>query len=642
MAVIYHVAKTGDDSYAGSPECPFLSITAAADAARAGDTVIVHEGEYREWVKPREGGRSNARRITYQAAQGERVVIKGSERIRNWEIVDGTVWKTVLPNTFFDGYNPYEQTIVGDWLIYPQGRSAHLGDIYLNGMSFYEAESYEFLFDPVTCDMVLDHWTQELVPVKNIEQTKYVWCATVDQLNTVICANFHGADPNHELVEINVRKCCFYPDKTGVNYITVRGFEMAHAAAPWSPPTADQPGLIGAHWSKGWIIEDNIIHDSMCSGISIGKEASTGNNDRTFRKDKPGYQYQLEAVFAARKIGWSKEKIGSHIIRNNTIYDCGQNGIVGHLGCVFSEIYGNHIYNIALKREFYGHEIAGIKLHAAIDVQIHHNHIHDCSLGTWLDWQAQGTRVSKNLYYHNNRDLFMEVSHGPFLVDNNIFGSKYVLHNDAQGGAYVRNLFAGKFVLRYSTDRATPYHAPHSTEVTGFSATFGGDDRYYQNLFIGGQTPDIIGTSLFDGYTSSLEEYIESVDSLQPCDHDGFIKVKQPVYIAGNVYTNNARACEAEADKLDRPDFDAGFEIEEIDGQVFLCVTMPDGFEAYISKAHSTQSLGRVRIADADFENPDGSVLALDTDYLDTSVEGASVSGPLACLKDGANHIRIF
>ena len=39
----------------------------------------------------------------------------------------------------------------------------------------------------------------------------------------------------------------------------------------------------------------------------------------------------MEAVFRALKIGWSKEKIGSHIIRNNVIYDCGQNGIVGHM-----------------------------------------------------------------------------------------------------------------------------------------------------------------------------------------------------------------------------------------------------------------------------------------------------------------------
>ena len=100
-------------------------------------------------------------------------------------------------------------------------------------------------------------------------------------------------------------------------------------------------------------------------------------------------------MFRALKIGWSKEKIGSHIIRNNVIHDCGQNGVVGHMGCVFSQITNNHIYNIAVKHEYFGYEIAGIKLHAAIDVEISHNHIHNCTLGTWLDWQAQGTRVSK-------------------------------------------------------------------------------------------------------------------------------------------------------------------------------------------------------------------------------------------------------
>jgi alpha-L-arabinofuranosidase len=38
----------------------------------------------------------------------------------------------------------------------------------------------------------------------------------------------------------------------------VRGFTMRHAATPWAPPTAEQIGLIGTHWSKGWIIEDNV------------------------------------------------------------------------------------------------------------------------------------------------------------------------------------------------------------------------------------------------------------------------------------------------------------------------------------------------------------------------------------------------
>lgn len=306
---------------------------------------------------------------------------------------------------------------------------------------------------------------------------------TPTQEYTDIYANFQEADPNQELTEINVRSCCFYPERTGINYITVRGFEMAQAACQWAPPTAEQAGLLGAHWSKGWIIENNIIHDGKCSGISIGKERTTGHNFSTRYHKKPGYQYQMEAVFRAKKIGWSKETVGSHIIRNNVIYDCGQNGIVGHMGCVFSRIEDNEIYNIGVKHEFFGYEIAGIKLHTAIDVELIHNNIHHCTLGTWLDWQAQGAHISRNLYYANDRDLMVEVTHGPYLVDNNIFASAYNFDNVAQGGAYVHNLCCGIMRRVDVLDRSTPYHFPHTTDIAGCAVVFSGDDRLYQNIF---------------------------------------------------------------------------------------------------------------------------------------------------------------
>lgn len=441
MSTTYHVAKSGCDKSSGAADQPFLTINAAAAVALPGDTILVHQGEYREWVKPPRGGASNTRRITYAAAPGEQVSIKGSERVQCWEQMEGTVWKVVLPNSIFGDYNPYAETAVGDWLEYRPGER-HLGDVYMNGMSFYESATCDALLNPTLRVETLDHWTQKIVPIQNTEQTRYLWYCEVDDQNTTLWANFHGADPNAELVEINVRKCCLYPDAVGIDYITVRGFEMAHAASGWAPPTGDQPGLIGPRWAKGWIIEDNHIHDAKCSAISIGKEASTGDNYRTQRQDKPGYQYQIESVFSALNIGWSKETIGSHIVRNNTIHDCGQNAIVGNLGCAFSEIYGNHIYNIALKREFWGHEIGGIKLHAPIDTHIHHNHIHDCSLGIWIDWQAQGMRISSNLLHRNNRDLFIEVSHGPHLIDNNILASEHSLDNRAQGSAFLHNLLS--------------------------------------------------------------------------------------------------------------------------------------------------------------------------------------------------------
>lgn len=639
MAVEYHIAKNGSDLGEGTKQSPFLTINKAASVAVAGDTIIVHEGEYREWVKPKNAGLSNTRRITYQAADGEKVVIKGSEQIQNWQQVEGTIWKTEIPNSFFGEYNPYKEEIFGDWIVYNPGR--HLGDVYVNGMSFYEAETLEQVQNPTKQTEVLDHWTKKNVPVHHPEQTEYVWFSEVNENTTTIYANFQDYNPAEELVEINVRKACFYPEETGINYITVRGFEMAQAATPWTPPTADQPGLLGPHWSKGWIIEDNIIHDSKCSGISLGKEASTGNNYRTKRKDKPGYQYQLESVFLARQAGWSKEKIGSHIVRNNTIYDCGQNGIVGHLGCVFSEIYNNHIYNIALKREFYGHEIAGIKLHAAIDVQIHHNRIHDCSLGTWLDWQTQGTRVSSNLYYRNNRDLFVEVSSGPYIVDHNILTANYALDNHAQGGAYINNLIRGKMVHRKMLDRATPYHVPHSTEVAGVAVTYGGDDRFYHNIFVGDEALEDVGTAHYNGYPASLEEYIETVHQ-DPGDHEAFNKVEQPVYINRNAYLNGAKAFEREEEKLAEVHFNPNLKLVEEGTEVYLSVELPDDFERILGEVQTTQTLKRVRIVDAEFENPDGSEVAIDTDYLGERKLAQSVLGPISSLKKGKNYVKVW
>ena len=438
--------------------------------------------------RPPRGGSSDQRRITYEAAPGDHVVITGAEQVTGWEQVEGSVWRVSVPDSLFGSFNPFAEEIVGDWIVYPEKDSPkkHLGDVYLNGRSFYEVLSQQEVSDPPRRTEVVDNWTGMPDRVRDPEQTRYVWYAEVGEGSTTIWANFQGADPNTELVEINVRRSVFYPTEHHIDFITVRGFELAQAACPWTPPTADQPALIGPNWARGWIIEDNVIHDAKCSAVSLGKEASTGHNYATTRGDKPGYQYQLESVFAARHIGWDKEHVGSHIVRRNEIYDCGQNGIVGHLGCVFSTIEDNHIYRIALKREFYGYEIGGIKLHAAIDVVISHNRIHDCSLGTWLDWQTQGTRITRNVFYNNNRDLFVEVSHGPYLVDHNILASAVSFESFSQGGALVNNLLCGTLRWEPVIDRATPYHVPHSTQVAGYAVIYGADDRYVGNVFLGG------------------------------------------------------------------------------------------------------------------------------------------------------------
>ena len=657
--MILHVAITGADTAAGTESAPFRTINHAAQVALPGDTVLVHEGLYREWVKPRNGGLDATRRITYMAGAGELVKITGAEPITGWTHESGPVWMVTIPNSLFGEYNPFALAVEGDWVIrraLDEPRK-HLGDVYLNGQSFYEALTKEELTAPARTEAV-DGWTGRNRPVPDVEQTTHRWYAEVGLDSTTLWAAFGDADPNAELVEINVRRSVFYPVVTGVDYITVRGFELAQAATPWAPPTADQPGLIGPNWAKGWIIEDNEIHDAKCSGVSIGKEITTGHNYFTKRHDKPGYQYQLESVFAARHIGWSRERIGSHIIRNNHIYDCGQNGIVGHLGCVFSQIYDNHIHRIATKKEFYGAEIAGIKLHAAIDTEIRHNHIHDCTLGIWLDWQTQGTRVTRNVLHENTRDLFVEVSHGPYVVDHNVFGSKASLESICQGGAFVSNLFAGTVLVEPVMERATPYHLPHSTEVAGYGVIYSGDDRYVGNIFCGtgGDPKDVsaayprpfraipgiaYGTAAYDAHPASYEEYIALVEANMPGDLPAFLPVKNPVMIHENLYVGGAAPYAKETGAVVSgvaPELTVSYDGE----QVVVEITLPDDFTDSQVPVPTTDTLGRVRFPDLLFEAPDGSDIQLGTDLVGAVADGPVVPGPIQSLKAGRNTVVIW
>ena len=621
MAREYHVAKYGNDKNDGTIKNPFLTISRAAKLADEGDTVIVHEGEYREYVSPEHGARNELGRIVYQAAEGEKAVIKGSEIVTDWQKTDG-LWTVIIPNTLFGEYNPYEVEVDGDWMARPLDYKKHTGMVYFDGEPLLEASHKA-----------------------DCAQREMTWCAEVSDDITVITANFGENDPNATLTEINVRQSCFVPQKTGLNYITVRGFEIAHAATPWAPPTADQIGMIGPHWAKGWIIENNIIHDARCSAVSLGKEISTGHNVYSRYHRKPGYNYQYEAMLAGYRMGWRKENIGSHIVRNNIIYNCGQNGVVGHMGGSYSEIYGNEIYDIGNRNEFWGHELGAIKLHALIDTQIHHNLIHDCHMGVWLDWQAQGARLSCNVFYRNHIDMKWEVTHGPHLVDNNILGSEQNFQNAAMGGAYVHNLFLGGMYHYEIIDRSTPYHLPHSTEMMGCSLVYRGDDRFYNNIFMNTQTAEnrrfLVGLGHYSGAPDTEEEYIQTVwDKFGKCDATQFATVPQPVYTAHNYYGDGVPAYERD-DTSVKTETVSDAKITEENGNVYLEMTIDESFASMQAETVDTKRLGMPRISEAPYENPDGSPITIDSDLFGNARGGNPTVGPIENIGTGRVKILI-
>ncbi|MEI8292021.1 MAG: carbohydrate-binding protein, partial [Verrucomicrobiota bacterium] len=432
-----------------------------------------------------------------------------------------------------------------------------------------------------------------------------LWFAQVDPTNTTIWAQFKGVNPNEQLVEINVRQTVFYPDRPGRNFITVRGFTMRHAATPWAPPTAEQVGLIGTHWSKGWIIESNIVSHSICSGISLGKHGDQFDN--TSADSAEGYVKTIERAHA-HAIPWTKENIGHHIVRNNTVSHCEQAGIVGSLGCSFSTVTGNIVHDIHVRRLFTGAEMAGIKFHAAIDTEISRNHIYQTCRGLWLDWMAQGTRVSQNLFHDNDQDLFVEVNHGPFLMDNNLFLSRVSLMDWSEGGAYVHNLMSGKIISRPEPRRETPYHPEHSTKIASLANIKGGDDRFYNNIFIGGGDSPSVPTNTAKPAAGKPQS--DAGYGLWVYDNREF-----PLQTGGNVYLNSAKPYANDFNPLVLSNMDPKVKIMEEGGQAFILFSFGPELKQVSTQPVTTALLGKAKLAGLSYENVDGSPLKVGTDY---------------------------
>lgn len=645
----------------GTKEYPFQMISEAAKVARPGDEVLVYPGVYREYVDPVHAGTEDAR-IVYRSVEKGAAVITGAEQVKNWELVEGTMWCARIPNGIFGSYNPYTTLVSGDWFIAMY--IAHTGEVYLNGKSLYEVTSLEGVKNPV---VYKKSWDPEF--------TVYTWyaCQDEEKNETLIYANFQGKNPNEENVEINVRENCFYPSKEGVGYITLSGFTVKQAATQWAPPTAYQEGMVGPHWSKGWIIEDCEISNSKCSGISLGKYYDPENDHYFTRKHvKSPTQMERDAVCRGQYHGWVKEKVGSHIVRRCHIHHCEQTGIVGRMGCVFSLIEDNHIHNINNMQQLGGAEISGIKLHAAIDVVMRRNHIHHSTMGIWCDWQAQGTRISQNLLHDNHapentpqaagcmmsQDVFVEVGHGPTLIDNNVMLSKASVRIATEGVACVHNLIAGAFTaVGNGTDmnvngvnqpRYTPYHIRHRTEVAGFMTILHGDDRFYNNIFVqkypvkevevkedmGFMMADnqVVGTDVFDEYPT-YDEWISWFEMDKPAD---MMKMTEyhfahlPVWVNGNVYFNGAKACKNEKENLIDEKNEVTLELVEEDGSYTLKTNVYEFLNEFRSGMITSDVLGYAFEPEQRFENPDGTAITFDTDYLGEHRGLSVMPGPFA------------
>ncbi len=101
---VYHVSASAGSGGDGSAESPFKTITEAANIAKAGDKVIIHEGKYRETVTPQNSGTAK-NPIVFEAAEGESVTVSAFEEISGFKPYEKGMYVALLPQKLDFGTN---------------------------------------------------------------------------------------------------------------------------------------------------------------------------------------------------------------------------------------------------------------------------------------------------------------------------------------------------------------------------------------------------------------------------------------------------------------------------------------------------------------------------------------------------------
>ena len=381
------------DSNPGTKEQPLLTINKAAQVLQPGERVVIMQGVYRECVVPARGGTAPSKMISYEAAPGAEVVVKGSHLVKTgWEPSAGfnakhfargglaaeKIYQLDIRDLDYRGYNPFGMAsiMLDRHYLYPTREEldrhlARRGLVYVDGKRLKQVTLYHQL----------------------VEQDGVYW---VEDNGLTLHVRLPGdADPSRHEVELVTQEQVFAPRVRGLAYIRIKGITFEHAANGFPPP---QRGLVSATSGHHWIIEDCTIRHANSVGLDIGA-------------------HDWNAI--------TPPLVGYMIVRRNHIHDVGICGVAG-IGMHETLIESNLIEDIGWHNVELMWETGGIKLHVANSCLIRNNVIRhiEWAPGLWLDYLNVNNRVTNNVIGDvrevHHGCLYMEASHEPNMFDHNI------------------------------------------------------------------------------------------------------------------------------------------------------------------------------------------------------------------------------
>lgn len=410
-------ANASDDND-GSAEKPFKTINKAAQILKAGERVVIKAGVYRESIHPVNSGTGPAKMISFEAAEGEEVVVKGAIELdpQKWKPGQGwiydrsgyyknksktekektIVWQYDFDGNNFGGYNPFGMMNIQhdrEWLQYQKIKiDAHFrrrGMLFLNGKYLEQVEK------PV-----------ELA-------TKEEGAFWIEHNGMRIHVRFpEGTTPNDFTVEATNKEQLFVPKEYGIGYIRIKGIKFQYVGNGFPVP---QRGMISANRGHHWIIEDCEIDYANSLGIDLG-------NEMWHTVNQPGN--------------------GFHVVRRCKITNCGLAGLQGNHAPGYL-IEDNWFENIGWQDGEHGFEAGAIKLHVAKNTLIRRNVFSEIkhAPGIWLDYRSnKNCRITQNVFSDiitARGAIYIEVSHNKCYVDHNIMHnlkSQYWISGDYGAG----------------------------------------------------------------------------------------------------------------------------------------------------------------------------------------------------------------
>lgn len=456
-AANYYVSTSGSNGNPGTLAQPFLTIQQAANAAHAGDNVYVMGGTYRETVTVANSGTDASHPITFQPYQGAQVTISGLNPVSSgWTNSGGSIYSAPVtggasqvfvngqlmlgarwPNPVYN--NPLRAVCatVGSADVQPSPATSTITDFALSGagnfagakMAVTSGLEWRALSTTISSqdgNNLNFQWSYpgdrsllypkagnpyylygSLAALSASKQFYYDASAGKLYLNAP-----GGTNPNGQTVEVRQRQYGF--DLGSQNYVNVKGFRLQAASIkiggnyntvdhcqilyprayedPVFTPIRGGGVEINGQYNT---VRNSEIGYSWCDGVTLTNSHNTIDNNVIHDVNWLGTDSTI--------VNYSHSG-GHQTITNNTMYNCGRDGVGNEGAAPNTSIQHNDISRFGLLAADLG-GICSSGTGGQVGSVIAYNRIHDSGtrhdiMGIYLDSHNYGFAIHNNLVYN--------------------------------------------------------------------------------------------------------------------------------------------------------------------------------------------------------------------------------------------------